>query len=72
VADASFSGARCVGAPFAGMYPDTDGFDRVDLSGAIPVDLDATLDRLADAVERHLDKARLLRRLGREPGPGPR
>ena len=54
------------------MYPDTDGFDRADLSGAIPVDLNATLDRLADAVERHLGMARLLRRLGREPGPGPR
>ena len=41
-------------------------------SGAIPADLDATLDRLADAVEEHLDTAWLLGRLERKPGHGPR
>ena len=38
-------------------------------SGAIPDDLETTFDGLADAVEKHLDTAWLLRRLQRAPGP---
>ena len=38
-------------------------------SGAIPDDLETTFDGLADAVEKHLDTAWLLRRLQRAAGP---